>query len=286
MKTIPVSLILTGLLSPLSALAQAPDSRPAPGPGPRDGHRPFVEAWKKADKDGNGSISREEFDAMPRIQNIPEDKRPRLFARLDKNQDGSLDRRELQGPGNPPQGPRPAPMRRLWELDTDKSGGVSMDEFKVGKMAEKLPAERLNQIFQRLDSDGDGQITPKDRPEPPHRDRPEPPRRDRDRDQDRGKNQDRDRDNPPPDTPRKKQPEAKRDTPPQMDPQRLFQRLDTNNDKVLSFKEFQASPMAQKIGEDAQEDRFEEMDRNSDGKLTPEEMRPPQQRRDPRPPRE
>ncbi len=254
MKTIPVSLILAGLLVPAGALAQAPDdSQTRPGPGQRGGPRPFQQAWKAADTDGDGFISREEFDAMPRIQNLPEEKRAKLFERLDKDGDGRLSRGELQRQGQPPHGPRPEPMRRLAELDTDRSGGVSLEEFKAGSFAQKLPPERIERIFQRLDSDGDGQITPKDRPEPPRRGRDGPKRGDR--------------------------------PGPPADPRRLFQQLDKDGDKALSFEEFRQSPALKNLGEDEQEDRFEALDRNGDGKLTPDEMPGPRPPRRPQAPR-
>lgn len=247
MKTIPLSLILAGLLAPAAALAQAPSAAaPRPDPGTRGGPRPFQQAWKAADKDGDGSISLEEFAAMPRIQNLPEEKRAKLFERLDKNGDDLLSRSELQRSEHPAHDRQPEPMRRLAELDRDRSGGVSLDEFKAGTLAEKLPPERIEPIFKRLDSDGDGQITPKDRPEPPRRGREGPNRGERP--------------GPPP------------------EPRRLFQQLDKNGDKALSFEEFRHSPAVKNLGEDEQEDRFEALDGNHDGKLEPAEMPGPEPR--------
>jgi len=248
MKTIAVSMILAGLLAPATALAQAPDDpQPRRAAGERGGQRPFAQAWQMADKDRDGFISREEFAAMPRVQNLPEDKRDKLFKRLDKDGDGRLSRGELRKPGNPPPGgPPPEPMQRLWELDTDRSGGVSLEEFRAGPLAEKLPPERIQKIFQRLDRDGDGQITPKDRPEPPRRGREGPRRGERP-------------EGPPP---------------PQPDPMRLFRQLDKNDAKTLSFREFRQHPAVKNLDEDAQEARFQRLDRNQDGKLTPEELRP------------
>ena len=252
MKTIPVSIILASLLAPAAVLAQTPGAAdPRPEPGKRGGTRPFQQAWKAADSDGDGFISRGEFAAMPRIQNVPEDKRAKLFERLDKNSDDRLSRSELERPGHPPQGRHPEPARRLAELDADRSGGVSLEEFKAGPLAEKLPPERIERIFQRLDSDGDGQITPKDRPEPPRRGSD-------------GLNRG-ERPGPPP------------------EPRRLFQQLDKDGDKALSFEEFRLSPAVKNLGEDEQEDRFEALDANHDGKLTPGEMPGTPRPRGPRP---
>lgn len=255
MKTIPVSLILAGLLAPICANAQSPEDSPPPpgrdGPGKRPTHRPFVEAWKKADTDGDGFLSREEFAAMPRVQNLPDDKRPQLFDRLDKNKDGKLSHNELFRHDRQPDDQRPA-ARRLWELDADKNGGVSFEEFKAGPLFQKLPAERQTEIFRRLDTDGDGVISPKDKPQPPKR--PEGGKR-----PGRG-------DGPPP-GPR---PDGQR-----MNPERMLKQLDKDGNGSVSFDEFRAGPQAGGLTEDELEDRFEAMDRNKDLKLTREDFPPP-----------
>jgi Ca2+-binding EF-hand superfamily protein len=172
MKTIPVSLIVAGILAPVLSLAQPEKGPEAPPACERDGkrgpQRPFVDFWKSIDADQDGFISKEEFDKMPRIQNLPEEKRLTLFNRLDKNTDCKLARVELERIRNQHGGQGP-PMRKLWELDVNKSGGVSLEEFKAGEMFKKLPAERQDQIFKHLDTDQDGMITPKDRPQPPFR---------------------------------------------------------------------------------------------------------------------
>ena len=241
MKTIPVSLILASLLAPLCANAQSPDAPPPPRdgdePGNRPPHRPFIEAWKKADTDGDGHLSREEFSSMPRIQKLPEDKHAELFDRLDKNKDDKLSPAELH---RNPNGRHPG-GRRLWELDVDKSGGVSFEEFKAGPLFEKLPEERQKAIFQRLDTDGDGMITRKDKPEPPDGKRPK-----------RG-------DGPPRGEHRP-------------DPNRMLRNLDKDSDGSVTFDEFRAGPRASQLTEDEQKKRFEKMDRNKDLKLTPEDF--------------
>jgi Ca2+-binding EF-hand superfamily protein len=252
MKTIPVCLIVASLLVPAVATAQAPAGPPPPPPdrgddADRPPQRPPREGWRAADKDGDGFISRVEFDAMPRPRKLPDDKRERLFGRLDKDADGKLSRDELGRMHRPHDGP-PPPMRRLWELDVDKSGGVSFEEFKQGPFFKKLPDERQAAIFRRLDSDGDGMITPKDKPPPPpHKEGPHPRRPDG-----MGK--------------------PKR---PPLDPLRMIRQLDEDGDGALSFEEFRAGPAVSKLGEDEQEDRFEAMDRNKDRKLTLEDFPPP-----------
>lgn len=250
MKTIPVSFLVAGMLLPAVGLAQPPPPDRGPGeggPGPH-GRRPFGEIWKKIDTNGDGFLTMEEFSAMPRIQNIPEEKRTNLFKRIDKDGDGKLSREEMEKFGRPKEGER-RPMRRLWELDTDKSGGISFEEFKAGELFKKLPLEKQQALFKKLDTDGDGFITPKDRPEPPFK-RPDG----------------------------KRPPMGPDGGPPGKDNGRrgpLDLRLDKDGDGALSFEEFRAGRGMQKLTEDQQEDRFEKLDRDSDLKLTPKDFPPP-----------
>lgn len=252
MKTIPLSLVLASFLAPSAVQAQSEGrdrSKMEHADDARRAHQQqFAQAWKAADKDADGFISREEFAEMARIQNLPEDKRQRLFDRLDKDGDGRLGREELRRMGRPQDGPRPA-MQRLWELDVDGSGGVSLEEFKAGELFRKLTPERQLEIFKRLDTDGDGVITPKDKPEPPFR---------------RDEGGPRQRRGPGPDKP----------MPQPMEPRALIRELDQDGDGALSFEEFRAGPAFRNLSEDEQEDRFEALDRDGDQKITPADFAP------------
>ncbi|GAA5131687.1 hypothetical protein GCM10023212_43290 [Luteolibacter yonseiensis] len=227
---------------PVLCLAQPPEQEKTPPgegkgrpPGPRP---PFAETWKAADKDNDGFLSTAEFAAMPRIVNIPEEKRANIFKRLDKDGDGKLSREELGRFGKPhDKGDHPA--KRFWELDSDKSGGISLEEFKAGEVFKKLPPEKQDTVFRRLDTDGDGVITPKDKPEPPFRG----PKKDGDR--------------------------------PEKPPEQINRKLDTNGDGSLSFEEFRLGPAVKNLTEDQQEERFELLDRNNDLKISTEDFPPP-----------
>jgi len=253
MKTFPVSQIVAGILAPVVALGQTeavpPGQTPGDGGGKRGPQRPFVEVWQAADTNHDGFLSQDEFDVMPRIQNLPEEKRLHLFQRLDKDGDGKLGREELgrMGKARDEQGP---PMQRLWELDVDKSGGISLEEFKAGQLFKKLPPDRQDELFRRLDTDRDGMITPKDRPEPPFR---------------------RDGGNPHPQRPDGGKPEGG----PRLEPRQIIRQLDQNRDGALSLDEFRAGPAVRDLSADEQQAHFDAMDRNHDQKITHEDFPPP-----------
>jgi Ca2+-binding EF-hand superfamily protein len=242
MKTIPVSFLVAGMLLPAVCLAQPQESGKPPvaeekgrPPGPK---RPFADVWKETDKDSDGFLSSAEFAVMPRIVNIPEEKRANIFKRLDKDGDGKLSREEISRFGKP-HGKPDQPMKRLWELDADKNGGISFDEFKAGELFKKLPPEKQDAVFHRLDTDGDGVITPRDKPEPPFHG----PRKEGDH--------------------------------PEKPPEQINRKLDTNCDGALSFEEFRVGPAVKNLTEDQQEERFEMLDRNDDLKISAEDFPAP-----------
>ncbi len=272
MKRIPLSLVAAGLLLPVGVYAQPegggpekrgprqerPGGREGPPDGPGGGRGPrgegFEKAWKKADADGDGKISRSEFDNMPRIQKLPAEKRDHIFSRLDKNQDGVLSEDEMKMGHARPGDAREA-MMRFRELDTDGSGGISFEEMKAGELFKKLPEEKQKTLFARLDTDGDGQITVKDKPGPPDG---RPGKMDKG-----GKGGKEDG----PDKPERP------DRPPR-DARRMLRDFDTNGDGALSFDEFRNAPPNKELGEDEQEDRFEALDKNGDKKLDEADLPP------------
>jgi Ca2+-binding EF-hand superfamily protein len=216
--------------------------------------RHFGKGWRQADADKDGSLTLEEFSHLPRIQNLPEEKRAHIFARFDKNKDGILspDEMKVMMPRPPYEGSHAARMR-FRELDTDKSGGVTFVELKAGELFKKLPVEKLEALFARLDTDKDGEITLKDRPAGPRHGpgRPDrPDRRDKESKVDRLDKGGKGGENRPP-----------------RDPRQMLKELDKNGDGSVSFEEFRKAPPVRDLGEDAQEDRFEALDKNGDKKL-------------------
>lgn len=207
--------------------------------GGKEGRRAVLEIWKKADTDGDGSISLAEFSAMERPSRLPEEKRLEIFKRIDKNGDGKI------GPDEMPKG-RPGGMPPLEQVDFDKDGRIVFSEFQKLGFVARLPEERQRAMFARMDRDGDGALTPKDRPEG-HRD---------------GKGG---QDGKGPRKP---------------NPLDMVKHHDKDGDGALSFDEFRQIPWLKDKGEDEQEDRFEEMDKNNDLKLDAADFPPPGEKRE------
>ncbi len=296
------------------ASAQTP-AVPAKPPGPsgeaRQEERPKAGMFRRLDTDGDGALSAEEFFASERLSRVPEEKRQEIFRRLDKDGDGKIQPGELAGlrEGKPPgHGGR---LPRLEELDTDRSGGISFDEFRKGAFVSKLPEERQRALFTQMDRDGDGQLTPKDRPPgdghggppvgriaaldkdksggvsfeefvqgewvqkmPAERQREMFDHLDRDHD---GQIMPKDAQNGPahggqgnrqPDAPTNK-PDGSSGRGPNL------KALDRDGDGTLNFEEFRQSPILRGLSEDEQEKRFENLDKNKDLKLQPDEMSGP-----------
>ncbi len=135
------------------------------------------------DKNKDKVITSEEFFAGPRMSNMPQEQRDKLFARMDLDGDGKVTPEEIR---KMREEKHEKHMREFRELDTDKSGGMSYEEMSLGKFFSQLPEEKRKQIFLRMDTNGDGQITPEDKPQGP---RPHPEGRERgERSKDRGEN--------------------------------------------------------------------------------------------------
>ncbi|WP_367874337.1 EF-hand domain-containing protein [Luteolibacter sp. Populi] len=227
--------------APPSPAPQQDSDKPPGGPkGPRgkdkDGMRRMMEAWKKADTDGDGFISTVEFAAMERPGRLSEEKRNELFKRFDKDGDGRI------GPGEMPKQRGPGGMPPLDQADANKDGKIDFAEFKTLEWVKRLPEERQQGMFKRMDSDGDGFLTAKDR-------------REGARDGRDGKG-------------------GRRNL---LD---LVRDHDKDANGSLNFAEFREIPWVKNDGEDKQEERFNELDKNKDLKLDATDLPPPSEKPD------
>lgn len=239
---LPASLLLllaSAYAEPDADPIKPPKNHP-PDQGFREKLRP-LEVWKKADINYDKQLSREEFIQLPRISKLPPEKQGKLFAHLDKNKNNLLEPAEMvPGPVNPgnPEEAKKRHNLRLGEMDKNDDNKIEFDEFVQSPFIAKLPEERQKKMFDVMDRNKDGQLSPADGPPPGSSHRPDG--------------------------------NAKK--PLMFNPQQSFSTLDTNKDGTLDFAEFQQWPFARGRSEGTHEDLFEKIDANDDLKIDPQEM--------------
>lgn len=137
------------------------DKEDAPPRSERSRGLPF-----RGDADGNGEISFEEFAQSPRMVGKPEDVQQTLFDRMDRNKDGVLskdDWKGRRGPGGPRGRGGPPPFH----ADADGDGKVSLEEFRNHPRHKKQTEDEQEDLFKKLDKNGDGFLDESERPARP-----------------------------------------------------------------------------------------------------------------------
>lgn len=111
----------------------------------------FGHILRQADENQDRKITFEEFSAHQRFSKLKEHHKTSLFARLDQNKDGiinRLDRRERAHPG-----------KALKDFDKDQSGGLSLEEFLKMPHVQRVSEKVGEKNFSRLDQDANGEIS-------------------------------------------------------------------------------------------------------------------------------
>lgn len=218
----------------------------------RDNKMRLLEFWKQADANNDHKISKQEFLQLPRVSQLPAEKQDKLFAHLDKNQTGTLEAGELAPAAGPhtagaadPENMLRRPMPRIAEMDRNGDKKITYEEFIQTEMMGKLPDDRRKKMFERMDRNQDGVLSPDDGP-PPGQGLRRP-------------------DGAPNEHPEGRFPKPQGNPAPHGE--RGFFGIDANQDKFLDFAELQKSPLAGRMGEDALEDMFESIDANKDLKI-------------------
>ncbi len=121
-------------------------------PFPNDGIERLIRLLHEADADGDHRVTYEELLAV--FPEFPEER----FARLDRNGDGVLSIADLP---KPPIDPLRRLLHLLHEADADENGEVTFEELQA-----VFPG-LTEELFHRLDRNGDGVISRADLPAPP-----------------------------------------------------------------------------------------------------------------------
>ncbi len=125
--------------------------------------------FARLDTDGSGSLSLNELSKAPLFAKTPADQLARLFAKMDRNKNGQLEKSDLMIHGH-----RDRPAIQFGQHDKDNSGGLSFEEYSTIPFMDRVPEQRRKKIFERIDANKDQQLSPEEirkaKPPRPHRD--------------------------------------------------------------------------------------------------------------------
>lgn len=147
----------------------------AEGPPPERGGDNFGAIVEQFDVNGDGAL---QLDEAP-------DRMTRMFSRMDRNGDGTVDKHEAalsrERSDGPPRGDRKRPDGARAGRSGDKSGLEMIisrnDANKDGQLDKSEMPERMVAHFDRFDANGDGVISAEDATSKRGEGRPEKPRR-------------------------------------------------------------------------------------------------------------
>ncbi len=122
--------------------------------------------FKHFDANEDDKVTREEFDAGRRVKELNLKVRDGLFQRLDKNEDGVIEKKEVRLPSGDSGRPHHQMRLILDTADTDEDGEITFEEFSKHPRFAQMDKERLKKFFVHMDRNSDGVVTQDDRPEP------------------------------------------------------------------------------------------------------------------------
>jgi Ca2+-binding EF-hand superfamily protein len=132
-----------------------------------DAHKNADEAFKAADKDGDGALSGAEFLEHCKKLNVGADDALKLLKEVDKDGDGKISPEEyknafgitedeLKQRARDEFGP---PSEAFPAMDADGDGKISDEEWAAACEKMGIPKERAAELLKGVDQDGDGQIS-------------------------------------------------------------------------------------------------------------------------------
>ncbi len=113
-------------------------------------------SFDRLDINRDGTLDFKEFTKLSSLEKKDEHVRKRMFAKLDRNQNGTIERSELRWRGRRPHHPR----FDFSKYDKDNSNGLSYEEYSKIPWINKVPETRRKKLFQRIDVDKNGEISP------------------------------------------------------------------------------------------------------------------------------
>jgi len=128
------------------------------------------EGWKAADADKDGRLTPDEFKAHCGTVGVTPENAARLFPQVDKDGDGSISEDEYRNVFGVDLAEFKKRARKKWgtpeesfkAMDANGDGEISPDEFVEACKQLNIPPERAEILFDELDADSSGGITPEE----------------------------------------------------------------------------------------------------------------------------
>jgi|GEM_PF-2574156 len=111
--------------------------------------------FSQLDADGDEALSLSEFSGLVQFLGKNDEKLSKLFKKADRNKNDQIERFELRS------GLRPMVLPNIHFTihDANSSGGLDYQEYAAISWMNKWPEQRRKKLFDRIDRDGDGEIS-------------------------------------------------------------------------------------------------------------------------------